>query len=214
MAASAPAPAPASSAAPAPAPTPRRPSILLITADEMRHDCLSAAGHPLLRTPHLDALAASGVRFTNAYTPYPVCVPARLSLLSGQYAHAHGILGNRGMLPPDQPTIASLAHAAGYRTAAFGKMHFWPPYAPVGFEHMRLAEQDGVGWKVDDYHSDYLAQRGLIDQWDYWDQHKPYRDQAPPEYWQTFGARASDLPEAHYHTTWIADETIAWLRAT
>ena len=63
----------------------RRPSVLLITADEMRHDCMGVAGHPVVRTPHLDALAARGVRFTNAYTPYPVCVPARLSLLTGQY---------------------------------------------------------------------------------------------------------------------------------
>ncbi len=189
-----------------------RPNVLLLTADEMRSDCLGAAGHPVVRTPNLDALAARGVRFTNSYTPYPVCVPARMSILSGQYAHAHGATGNRAMLPPGQPTIASLAHGAGYRTGAFGKMHFWPPYAPVGFEYLRLAEQDGVGWKVDDYHSDYLAQRGLIDEWDRWDQHRPYRDQAPPEYWNNFGAKASELPAEHYHTTWIADETIAWLR--
>ncbi len=190
----------------------RRPNVLLITADEMRHDCLGVAGHPLVRTPHLDALAARGVRFTNTYTPYPVCVPARLSVMSGQYAHAHGAMGNGAMIPPGQPTIASLARGSGYGTAAFGKMHFWPPRTSMGFEHMRLAEQAGAGWKVDDYHSDYLAQRGLIDQWDLWDQHQPYRDQAPPEYWEGFGARPSELPEEHYHTSWIAQETIAWLR--
>ncbi len=189
----------------------RRPNVLLITADEMRHDCLGAAGHPVLRTPHLDALAARGVRFTNAYTPYPVCVPARLSIMSGQYAHAHGAMGNGAMIPPGQPTIASLVRDAGYRTAAFGKMHFWPPRTAMGFQHMRLAEQAGAGWKVDDYHSDYLAQRGQIDEWDRWDQHQPYRDQAPAEYWEGFGARPSALPEEHYHTTWIAQETIAWL---
>lgn len=189
-----------------------RPNILLITADQMRHDCLSVGGHPVVRTPHLDALAGRGVRFTNAYTPYPVCAPARMSILSGQFAHAHGVMGNQGMLAPGQPTIASLVHAAGYRTAAIGKMHFWPPYADVGFEHMRLAEQNGSGWKVDDYHSAYLAEHGLRDAWDLWDQQQPYRDQAPPEYWETFGARASVLPEEHYNTTWIADETIAWLR--
>ncbi len=189
-----------------------RPNVLLITADEMRFDCLSCAGHPVVRTPHLDALAGRGVRFTRAYTPYPVCVPARMSILSGQYAHAHGAMHNGAMIAPGQPTIASLLQQRGYRTAALGKMHFWPTYAQVGFEHMRLAEQNGSGWKVDDYHSDYLAQRGLVDQWDLWDQQQPYRDQAPPEYWQTFGARVSALPEEHYHTTWITDETIAWLR--
>ena len=190
----------------------RRPNVLLITADEMRHDCLGVAGHPLVRTPHLDALAARGVRFTNAYTPYPVCVPARLSIMSGQYAHAHGAMGNGSMIPPGQPTIASLVRDAGYRTAAFGKMHFWPPRTAMGFQHMRLAEQAGAGWKVDEYHSDYLAQRGLVDEWDRWDQHQPYRDQAPAEYWESFGARPSALPEEHYHTTWIAEETIRWLK--
>ncbi len=191
---------------------PRR-NVLLITADEMRHDCLGVAGHPAVRTPHLDALAARGVRFTNAYTPFPVCVPARMSLLSGQYAHAHGAVRNQTMLAPGQPTLPGLLRAAGYRTGAFGKMHFWPPYADVGFERMRLAEQNGAGWKIDDYHSDHLAARGLVDRWDLWDQQQPYRDQAPQAYWASFGARASELPEADYHTTWIADETISWLRS-
>ncbi len=191
--------------------TGRRPSVLLITADQMRHDCLGVAGRPVLRTPHLDALASRGVHFTNAYTPFPVCVPARMSLLSGQYAHAHGAVHNQTMLAPGQSTLPRLVRDAGYRTGAFGKMHFWPPYADVGFERMRLAEQNGTGWKIDDYHSGHLAERGLVDQWDLWDQHQPYRDQAPPEYWSSFGARASELPEAHYHTTWIADETISWL---
>ena len=193
-------------------PETRRPNILLITADQMRCDCLGATGHPVVRTPHLDALAARGVRFTNAYTTFPVCVPARLSILTGQYPHAHGTMGNRSMVPTSQPNIASLLRDAGYRTAAIGKMHFWPPYAEFGFEHMRLAEQDGPGWKVDDYHATYLAERGMVDIWDYWDQHKPYRAQAPQEYWDSFGARGSEIPEEHYHTTWIANETIDYIR--
>lgn len=189
-----------------------RPNVLLITADEMRHDCLSVSGHPVVRTPNLDALAARGVRCTNAYTPFPVCVPARMSILSGLYAHAHGAMGNGAVLPPGQPTMASLLRGAGYRTAAIGKMHFWPPYAEMGFEHMRLAEQNGSGWKIDDYHSEYLASRGLVDQWDLWDQQQPHREQAPPEYWASYGARPSGLAEEHYHTTWIAEQTISWLR--
>lgn len=191
----------------------RRPNILLITADQMRYDCYGAAAHPVVRTPHLDALVARGVRFTNAYTPFPLCVPARLSILSGQYPHAHGVMGNRGMIPPSQPTLASLLCEAGYRTGAIGKMHFWPPYNPFGFEHMQLAEQEGPAWKIDDYHSVYLAERGLVDEWDRWDQQRPYRNQAPKEYWDTFGARASTLPEEHYHTTWIANRTVDFINA-
>lgn len=187
---------------------PKRPNILLITADEMRHDCWGAAGHPLVRTPHLDGLARRGVRFTNAYTPYPVCVPARMSIMTGQYAHAHGLIGNRGFLPEGQATLPGTLNDAGYRTAAFGKMHFWPPYNAYGFQTMRLAEQHGLGYKIDDYHSEYLAQQGLVDRWDLWDQQRPYRERAPEEYWESFGARASEIPDEHYHTTWIADRTI------
>ena len=186
----------------------KRPNILLITADEMRHDCFGAAGHPLVRTPNLDALARRGVRFTNAYTPFPVCVPARMSIMTGQYARAHGLISNRGFLAKDQATLPRSLSEAGYRTAAIGKMHFWPPYNGYGFQSMCLAEQHGQGYKIDDYHSEYLAQRGLVDMWDLWDQQRAYRANAPREYWESFGARASELPEEHYHTTWIADRTI------
>lgn len=189
----------------------KRPNILLITADEMRYDCMGCAGHPHVRTPNIDRIAARGTRFTNAYTPFTVCAPARYSLMSGMYAFAHGATGNKAYLPEQQPTLPGQLQAAGYRTAAMGKMHFWPVYRSLGFERMRLAEQNGPGWKIDDYHSEYLAAKGLVDQWDLWDQQMPYRDQAPPEYWKTFGARASELAEEDYHTTWITDETIRYI---
>ena len=76
------------------------PNIVLICVDQWRGDCLSADGHPVVRTPYLDALAARGVRFRNAYSATPTCVPARMALLTGLglvwVNLAVGIVGSEG----------------------------------------------------------------------------------------------------------------------
>ena len=72
--------------------------------DQQRGDCLSCAGHPVLRTPHLDRIAAEGTRFASTYTASPVCMPARSSFLSGLYCHNHGQWGNYGYLPEGADT--------------------------------------------------------------------------------------------------------------
>ena len=188
-----------------------KPNVLMFTADQLRFDCLGCYGNSVVQTPNLDRLAARGVRFNNAYTPAAFCVPARQSVLTGLYPAAHGVLSNRAGIPESTQTLGDDFKEAGYQTAAIGKMHFHPIYADYGFTHMRLAEQDGDGWKIDDYHSKFLKARGLVDQWDLWDQQAQYRRDAPARYWQSYGATTSDLSEEHYHTTWIADETISFL---
>lgn len=189
----------------------RRPNVLLITADQLRWDCLGCYGNPVIQTPHIDKLAAEGIRFSNAHTAATLCVPARLSILTGQYPSSHGAKGNGSALPGGTPTIASLFRDAGYTTGAFGKMHFRPTYADYGFQAMELSEQHGNGRFDDDYHSRYLANLGLEDQWDAWDQVASERKSAPQEYWDSYGTRRSELLEEHYHTTWIADRTINYL---
>ena len=69
---------------------PARPNVLLITSDQHRADAMACAGHPVVSTPHLDALARQGVRFDNAYVDCPVCIPARSALISGRRAHELG----------------------------------------------------------------------------------------------------------------------------
>ncbi len=197
----------------APSRSTARPNVLLMTADQLRFDCLGAAGNPLLQTPHLDALAASGIRFANAYTPATICVPARQSILTGQAPTAHGAMSVRSAIPEGRDTLVRRLRDSGYRTAGFGKMHFWPVYADYGLDHLELAEQDGPGWQVDDYHARFLADRGRVDQWDLWDQQEAYRREAPSSYWESYGAAPSELPEELYHSTWIADRTIAWLES-
>jgi len=200
----------AAAASNVPAEPHQRPNVLVIHTDQHRIDCLGAYGNAQVRTPHIDSLAADGVRFTNSFCPLPVCTPSRYSLLSGLYVHQHQGWSNRSTLKPGTDTFASILKEAGYRTKAVGKMHFTPTYLDVGFEELELAEQDGPGRFDDDYHR-YLRQRDLMDGIDIQDQRKEYRDKAPPEYWETFGAARSDLAEPHHSTTWIADRAMETL---
>ncbi|MFW6124970.1 MAG: sulfatase [Pirellulales bacterium] len=186
------------------------PPVLIIYGDQHRFDCLGCMGNPDVRTPHLDALAGDGVLFRNSFCTWPVCTPSRYSLLTGQYVRQHRGRSNRATLLPGTATFADMLRQAGYRTKAVGKMHFTPAYLDVGFSELELAEQNGRGRFVDDYHR-YLRERGLVDAVDLVDQERPYRDHAPEEYWETFGAGVSNLPEEHHSTTWIGNRAVETL---
>ena len=121
-----------------------RPNIVIIYTDDLGWGDLGCYGSPDIRTPHLDALAARGVRMTDWYSNSPVCSPSRAALLTGRHpAHAgvESILGaqrDTHGLPP-QSTLASALSAAGWRTAVFGKWHLGVEAgsAPLrfGFDH-------------------------------------------------------------------------------
>lgn len=188
----------------------RRPNVLIISGDEWRADALGCAGNPIVRTPNIDALAERGMLFTNAYAPAPMCVPSRVSLLTGQVARAHGCISN-GVAPTDNTSFVSLLRDAGYRTGAFGKMHFVPVYSDFGFDTMQLAEQHGAGWQIDDYHRWLYEEHGLVDWIDLWDQASDFRKAAPDWFNKSYGALKSPIPEEAHHTTWITDRFIDWI---
>ena len=104
---------------------PDRPHILFILTDQQRWDTLDCYGSPIWPglTPHLDRLAAEGVRFNHCFTPQPLCGPARACLQTGMYATQVGCHVNNRSLPPDQPTVAGLLGDHGYETAFVGKWH-------------------------------------------------------------------------------------------
>jgi arylsulfatase A-like enzyme len=112
-------------------------NILFITTDQQRYDSLGCNGGTIARTPVVDRLAAEGIRYERAYNQNTVCMPARSTMLTGQYARTHGVVCNGVPLPTDAPSIAAhLAETGGYRTALLGKAHFEP-----GFDlHQRWAE--------------------------------------------------------------------------
>jgi choline-sulfatase len=105
-------------------PAKRPPNVLLLMSDQHKPHCLGIDGHPVARTPNLDALARSGVRFDRAYCSNPVCVPSRASLLTGLYTHNHRAYNNTVPWPYEVQTMAHYFHRAGYMTGLIGKMHF------------------------------------------------------------------------------------------
>jgi len=105
-----------------------KPNIIVIMADDLGYGDVSAYGATAFTTPHLDQLAAEGIRFTNGHSSASTCTPTRYSFLTGTYAFRRkgtGIAPPNGHLvvPPDAFTIADIAKAAGYRTAVIGKWH-------------------------------------------------------------------------------------------
>ena len=104
----------------------RRPNIVVIVADDMGYADVGFQGSRDIPTPHIDALARGGIRFTNAYVSGPYCSPTRAGLVTGRYPQRFGHEFNPGRefgLPLDQTTMADRLRAAGYRTALFGKWH-------------------------------------------------------------------------------------------
>jgi N-acetylglucosamine-6-sulfatase len=106
------------SAAPA-----KRPNILFFLTDDQRWDALSIAGNPHLKTPHMDRIGKEGVYFKNTFCTTSLCSPSRASILSGVYAHAHGVQNNFTEYPANFRSFPMQLQAAGYDTAYFGKWH-------------------------------------------------------------------------------------------
>lgn len=101
----------------------QRPNVLFILCDDIRWNAMSCAGHPNLKTPHIDRLAREGVRFANAFCTTSLCSPSRASILTGLYAHGHGVRDNFTELPASLPHWPQRLAEAGYETAYMGKWH-------------------------------------------------------------------------------------------
>ena len=98
-------------------------NILFIMTDQLRADYLSCYGHPALETPHLDALAAKGARFTRAYCQSPICGSSRMSFYTGRYMFSHGATWNNVPLGVGELTLGDYLRPLGLRTALVGKTH-------------------------------------------------------------------------------------------
>jgi arylsulfatase A-like enzyme len=137
----------------------QRPHIIFIYGDQHRFDCVGVNGHPLLRTPNLDRIAREGANFTRAFTPSPICVPARCSLLSGRWPTQHGTIHNfdgetfTPMPPTDSAPIRAVVHA-GYHGIHLGRWHVRPDMGATDFgfhryipdwRYVKVREKLGLG---------------------------------------------------------------------
>lgn len=150
-----------------------RPNFVFILVDDLRHDALGCTGHPLPRTPNMDALAARGVRFTNAFVTCSICSPSRAACLTGRYGSANGVMKLDQAVRTGEPTFArELRAAAGYRTALIGKWHLRNTPAELGFDidihfhsngpyRNRAAVDEGKKIKVPEYIDAWIARRAV-----------------------------------------------------
>jgi arylsulfatase A-like enzyme len=221
----------------------RRPSFLVIITDQHRGDGLGCAwpawraargeSSPL-QTPHLDALAAGGVRLARSYVNNPLCMPSRSTLITGQTPRAHGVRTNGIDLNPGIPTIVAALAERGYRTHSAGKTHFRTMWLPRGadpatadpHEHPEAAElwaNGRVGKIPTPYYGfqsvDWTGGHGAVFG-DYRNWLRRMDPAAPRQLARDAGTPAPSgaeqcwrmalPPELHYNT-WIADRTIQFL---
>lgn len=124
-----------------------RPNILYILSDQHAQGISGCYGDTVVRTPNIDRLSHEGVRFTNAYTPSPICLPARMSLLTGRYPFRQNCWSNSDVLASDIPTFAHAMGAAGYNPVLMGRMHALGPDQLHGYALREIGDHmtDWVG---------------------------------------------------------------------
>jgi arylsulfatase A-like enzyme len=171
----------------------RRPNIVFILADDLGYADVACYGRPDLNTPNVDRLAATGVRFLQAYANSAVCTATRVALITGRYQYRLPIgleepLATAGTvgLPPEEPTLASLLRKAGYGTTLVGKWHLGrlPKFGPLlsGYDHFYGFRGGAV---------DYYSHAGTDQKADLWDDDVPVEQAGYLT--DLLGARAEDV---------------------
>jgi choline-sulfatase len=124
------------------------PNVIVIMTDELRRDALGCYGNKIVQTPHIDALAARGLRYDAAYTPCPICVPARAAIATGSYVHETQCWSNAQPYAGQIPSWHHQMRAAGRDMPSIGKLHFRSTKDDNGFseEIEPLHINNGQGW--------------------------------------------------------------------
>ena len=212
----------------------KQPNILIFCTDEQCADHLSCMGHPHVKTPNIDRIAAEGTLFRNCYSSGPICMPARATMMTGLGNRQHGLVDNGIDLDKRLPTLPGLLADAGYRTHSIGKLHL------AGRGGREIAEDEDFSihperriywdwpghWKGACYKSfpdNYfgfqtveLAQGHV--HYIYGDYVTWLEEYHPGVYTEGYKNNNEDPhplaidPELHYNT-WIADRSIAFIRA-
>jgi len=187
-------------------PTPDPPNVLFIVSDQHNAKCLGHAGHPDVKTPALDRLAAEGVRFNTAITQNPICTPSRVSFLSGQYCHNHGYYGLSGPNPGGLPNIFGHFRRHGYTTAAFGKIHCPEYWVEDDCDVFHETAGCSIGGRSGEYAA-FLAEHEATDRED----HKGFKEFGDRGT-QSSDARASEATYEESQEGWVASRTVRFMR--
>ncbi len=169
----------------------RPPNVLFLCSDQHLTSAAGCYGSREVRTPNIDAIAATATRFNHAYCQAPVCVPSRGSIITSQYPHKHGARILQDALPDDARTVAHFFKERGYATAAIGKMHFVDETRRHGFDH-RLHEGSFLETLTAEERTQFK------------------RDQGGAE---GVEGRPSPLADRFFQDYWFADESVKFLHA-
>ena len=180
-----------------------RPNVLLIMTDEHRGDALGIDGHPIVETPYLDAIAASGSHFTSGYSATPVCIPARRTVMTGTKASTHGVFMNYHTHLAQQ-TLPQTLSDAGYQTHLVGKLHLYPNRKLYGFNSADWADNPAQHDTsvVDDDYQMFLHEQGL---------YGPDIARAHGVDENGWVARPFHLDERFHFTNWCAEKAMRFL---
>ena len=184
----------------------RLPNILIICADDHAAYVTGAYGNRIVRTPNIDRLAAGGIVFERAYCNSPVCTASRQSFLTGRYPRTIGVTRLETPLPEGEVTMADTLRAAGFDTAAIGKMHFNSDLAH-GFD-MRVDLPDYRRWLAEQKSQVSGLKPQASDVQPPW---RPFRD--PANVWLNSECRPMDLGEARMDGTYFAQRAAEFLLA-
>lgn len=180
----------------------KKPNILLVFTDQQRFDTIEALGNSVIRTPVLNKLVENGIAFTRAYTPCPVCVPARYSMHTGQMPHRTGVFENHNM-PEGRKSFMEHLSENGYQTFGAGKMHFTFPTGSNtlwGFDKRAVCDNDGSLEENDFYQNN--KKHGFGHVYDY----KGVRSE------MYYIPQVSQLPEHLHHSAWTVDSCMDFLK--
>ncbi len=190
-----------------------RPNILLITTDQQRWDALGCVGG-WIETPALDRLATGAVRFENAVTTSPVCMPARFSLATGRYPHELGMWNNSGeRLTAESRTWMQAVRRSGYRSGCFGKTHFYPNAGDLYAQEPVLK---ALGFDTVDEIAGPRGLRGakcrLTTRWEEHGVWAAFREDYAERFaTREYLVRPSPLPLEDYYDVYVAEQARSWL---
>jgi arylsulfatase len=181
-----------------------RPNVLLLFSDQHNASVMGCAGHDTVRTPHLDQLAAQGVRFSRAYCPNGVCVPSRTAMFTGLYPRTTGVLHNSDVSGRSDKLLPlhKLLRASGYRTGAFGKMHLPRGLREGGWDSSATTispKQD----PSDENYGDWIRKRGQADS---------HERDFKGSHAASLMSQLSKTSPANRTTAYVAGKTIEFLR--
>lgn len=191
-----------------------KPNIVFLMTDQMRGDCMGIAGHPDVKTPYLDSLAAKGVLFDNAFSACPSCVPARAAIHTGMSQEHHKRVGYQDMVDWRYPhTLAGELSSSGYYTQCVGKMHVHPLRNLIGFHNVELHDGYLHAYRAPDV--PWQESQKVADDYFYWLKQELGADADVTDTGMECNSWASRpwMYEEKYHpTNWVSSRAIDFLR--